>query len=138
MRCRVQKARAASSKGTFSSVPALFGVDSGTNLIKQGGGNCLRSTVWLGGQSARMVCERSMARVPVGPCAFSSPVTETTPPECVIWLELIFNIKLQYFVLNLLPVLDRIDGNIEKMVSSNQIFQQFFFFFFFCMGSSFH
>ena len=30
---------------------------------------------WLSGQSARTVCERSWIRVPVGPCAFSSPVT---------------------------------------------------------------
>ena len=30
------RARAASSKGTVSSVPAWFRVDSGTNLIKQG------------------------------------------------------------------------------------------------------
>ena len=30
------RARAASSKGTVSSVPAWFQVDSGTNLIKQG------------------------------------------------------------------------------------------------------
>ena len=30
------RARAASSKGTVSSVPAWFRADSGTNLIKQG------------------------------------------------------------------------------------------------------
>ena len=30
---------------------------------------------WLSGRSARTVCERSWVRVPVGPCAFSSPVT---------------------------------------------------------------
>ena len=29
----------------------------------------------LSGQSVRTVCERSWVRVPVGPCAFSSPVT---------------------------------------------------------------
>ena len=29
----------------------------------------------LSGQSARTVCERPWVRVPVGPCAFSSPVT---------------------------------------------------------------
>ena len=31
-------AGAANSKGTVSSVPAWFRADSGTNLIKQGGG----------------------------------------------------------------------------------------------------
>ena len=68
------RARAASSKGTVSSVPAWFREDSGTNLIKQGEiviGRPCGSVV--SGQSARTVCERSCVRVPVGPCAFSSP-----------------------------------------------------------------
>ena len=29
----------------------------------------------LSGQSAHTMCERSWVRVPIGPCAFSSPVT---------------------------------------------------------------
>ena len=70
------RARAASSKGTVSSVPAWFREDSETNLIKQGeivtGRQC--GSV-VSGQNARSVCERSWVRVPVGPCTFSSPVT---------------------------------------------------------------
>ena len=48
------RARAASSKRTVSSVPAWFRADSGTNLIKQGG-NCRRSTVWLGSSVVRVL-----------------------------------------------------------------------------------
>ena len=66
------RARAASSKGTVSSVPALFRADSGTNLIKQGetvtGRPCGSVAQWS-------ECKRSWVRVSVGSCAFSSPAT---------------------------------------------------------------
>ena len=67
------RARAASSKGTVSSVPTRFRTDSGTNLFEQGeivAGRPCGSVAQLA--SARTVCERSWVRVPVGPCAFSS------------------------------------------------------------------
>ena len=54
-------ARAASSKGTVSSVPAWFRADSGTNLIKQG--EIIRSTVWLGRSVVRVLAQ--YARGPV-------------------------------------------------------------------------
>ena len=47
-------ARAVSSKGTVSSVPALFQADSRTYLIKLGG-NCHMSIVWLGSSVVRVV-----------------------------------------------------------------------------------
>ena len=72
-------ARATSSKGIVSSVPAWFRADSGTNLIKQGeivAGRPCGSVAQWSEYSHRGLCERSWVRVPVGPCAFSSPVTE--------------------------------------------------------------
>ena len=67
------RARAASSKGTDSSVRAWFRADSGTNLIKQG--NCHRSTVWLGSSVVRVLAryarrpgfESRSGRVPFPP-----------------------------------------------------------------------
>ena len=38
---------------------------------------------YLSGQSAHTMCERSWIRVPVGPCAFSSPVTFAGQCVCV-------------------------------------------------------
>ena len=71
------RARAASSKGTVSLVPAWFRADSGTNLIKQGWGECNRSIVWLG--SSVVECSHgkreTLVRVPVRPRSFSAPVT---------------------------------------------------------------
>ena len=70
------RARAASSKGTVSSVPAWFRADSGTNIIKQGeivtGRPCSSVAQWS--ECSHGVRE-VLVRVPVGPCAFSSPVT---------------------------------------------------------------
>ena len=70
------RARAASSKGTVSSVLAWFRADSEANLIKQGeivtGRPCGSVAQW---SESRTVCERSWVRVLAGPCAFSSPVT---------------------------------------------------------------
>ena len=64
---------ASSRKGTVSSVPAWFRADSGTNLIKQGkivtDRPCGSIAQWS------ECCERSWVRIPVGPCASSSPVT---------------------------------------------------------------
>ena len=61
------RARAASSIGTVSSVPAWFRGNSETNLIKQGG--------IVTGRPCGSVAQWSWVRVPVVPCAFSSPVT---------------------------------------------------------------
>ena len=70
------RARAAGSKGTVSSVPAWFRADSGTNLIKQGeivtGRPCGSVAQWS------ECSQRFWVRVPIGPCAFSSPVTLAT------------------------------------------------------------
>ena len=95
----VIRTRAASSKGTVSSVPAWFRADSGTNLIKQGeiaiGRPCDSVAQWsecshglrevLGSSPGRAMCFFLLCdiwvRVPVGPCAFSSPVTYQIIPN---------------------------------------------------------
>ena len=73
------RARAASSKGTVSSVPAWVRADSGTNLIKKGeivtGRPSHRSTVWLGSSVVRVLAryargpgfESRSGRVPFPP-----------------------------------------------------------------------
>ena len=71
------RARAASSKGIVSSVPAWFRADSGTNITKQGeivtGRPCGSVAQWS-------ECSHGLREVlgssPVGPCVFSFPVTE--------------------------------------------------------------
>ena len=70
------RARAASSKETDSSVPAWFRADSGTNLIKQGG-NCHRSTAWLGSSVVRV-----LARYARGPGFESRSGRVLFPPLC--------------------------------------------------------
>ena len=85
------RARAASSKGTVSSVPAWFRADAGTNLIKQGeivtGRPCGSVAQWsecshgmrevLGSSSGRTMCfflPCDIWWLSVGPCSGSSVV----------------------------------------------------------------